>query len=71
MAVTLNYIYFEPQVLHKPTDLWSRIIERKKNVNLVDIGEISPVAPQIGVKLALNTTFWGNKSKFWFIPGGI
>ena len=41
-------MYFEPLVLHTPTELFSRKI--RKYVNLVDIGEISPMAPQIGVK---------------------
>ena len=65
-------MYFEPQVLHTPTELIYKMIERKeKYVNLVDIGEISPMAPQLGVKTCFNTHFWGNKSKFRFIPGRI
>ena len=40
----------------------------QKYINLVDIGEILPMVPQIGVKTCLNTHFWGNKSKFRFIP---
>ena len=51
-------MYFGTQVLHTPTELCSEMII-KKYVNLVDIGEISPMAPQIGVKLALVHTFEG------------
>ena len=48
-------MYFEPRVLHTPTKLCSEMII--KYVNLVDIGEISPMVPQIGVKTCLNTHF--------------
>ena len=47
----------ELRILHTPAGLIYKIIERKKYVNLVDIGEISPMAPQIGVKTCLNTHF--------------
>ena len=40
-------MYFEPLVLHTPAELCSEM--KKKNVNLVDIGEISPMVPQIEV----------------------
>ena len=43
-------MYFEPRVLHTSAELCSKMI--KKYVNLVVIGEISPMVPQIGVKLA-------------------
>ena len=48
-------MYFEPQVLHIPAELCSEMVI--KHVNLVDIGEISPMAPQIEVKTCLNTHF--------------
>ena len=48
---------FELRILHTPTELISKMIERKKYVNLVDIGKILPMAPQIGVKTCLNTHF--------------
>ena len=43
-------MYFGPRVLHMPTELCSRMII--KIHKLGDIGEISPMVPQIGVKLA-------------------
>ena len=49
-------MYFEPRVLHTPAELCSEMII-KKYVHLVDIGEISPMVPQIGVKTCLNTHF--------------
>ena len=45
-------MYFGPQALHTPAKFCSEMI--LKFVNLVDIGEISPVVPQIGVKTCLN-----------------
>ena len=48
---------FELRLLHTPTELIYKMIEEKKYVNLVGIGEISPMAPQIGVKTCLNTHF--------------
>ena len=49
---------FKLQLLDTPTELiYKMTVRNEKYVNLVDIGKISPMAPQIGVKTCLNTHF--------------